>query len=76
MRFIMILREYLFRKNMTRKSFAEMLHITEHYAGRIVNQKVDCSKKIALKIEELTNGLVTAEEMLLPEKYIDKRLTI
>ena len=53
-----------------------MLHITEHYAGRIVNQKVDCSKKIALKIEELTNGLVTAEEMLLPEKYIDKRMTI
>lgn len=64
----MNLKEYLFRKDISQVEFAEKLGVTRETVSRIVKQRNNPSPKLAKKIEELTNGEVTAMELLFPDQ--------
>lgn len=64
----MILKHFLFFKNITRKELAQELQVSEVYAGKIVNGLFPCTDIMAIKIEDYTKRIdpknyVTAEEM-------------
>lgn len=60
----MDLREYLFRKRITVKDFAEKIDYSRTHMSEIVNMKRKPTKKLARAIEKATNGEVTVEELL------------
>ena len=60
----MTLKRYLFEFGISQASFAEMLGITVNYMSKLVNKKCVPSRKLALRIEVLTSGKVTATELL------------
>lgn len=70
----MQLREYIFRKNQKFGDFADLLEISRTYFSLIVNGKRRMHPELALRIEDLTHGLVTRDEALFPEKYPDWRI--
>lgn len=71
---IMTLREYLFKKRLTQEQFAESVGLTRSHLSRIVSGALIPSRKTALKIEEVTKGKVTANELLFPEKYPEEEI--
>ncbi len=60
----MDLREYLFRKRMTTKEFAEKLEYSRTHLTLILNGKSRPSKRLAKDIERLTDGEVTVADLL------------
>lgn len=69
MRVFMNLREYLFRKRLTQVDFAKKLEISRGHLSQIMKQTKHPSRKLAKAIEDLTEGKVTAIELLFPEKF-------
>jgi transcriptional regulator with XRE-family HTH domain len=63
------LREYLFKKRITQVDFAKQLGISRGHLGQILHSTKHPSRKLAKKIEEETEGKVTAVELLLPENF-------
>jgi len=61
------LREYLFRKRITQIDFARRLGISRGHLGQILHGSKHPSRKLAKKIEEETEGKVTAIELIFPE---------
>jgi len=68
MRVIVNFREYLFKKRITQIDFAKRLGISRGHLGQILHGAKHPSRKLAKKIEEETEGKVTAVELLFPEK--------
>jgi len=64
----MNLRDYLYFERKTLRELAKELHIDARYLGRIKNKQFRPSLRLALDIERLTEGKVTAKE-LLEDKY-------
>ena len=65
----MILKEYLARKSLSQKEFAEMIDVSRPYLTLIIQGKRRCSPELALKIEELTQQKVSRDEVMFPEFY-------
>ena len=65
----MDLREYLFKKRITQVEFANRLEVSRGHLSQILNGTKHPSRKLAKKIEEETEGKVTAIELLFPENY-------
>jgi transcriptional regulator with XRE-family HTH domain len=61
-------REYLFKKRITQIEFAKRLGISRGHLGQILHGTKHPSRKLAKKIEEETEGKVTAVELLFPEQ--------
>lgn len=68
MRVTVNLREYLFKKRITQVDFAKKLEISRGHLSQILYGAKHPSRKLAKKIEEETEGKVTAIELLFPEK--------
>lgn len=62
----MDLRRYLFEKNMTRKAFAELVGYTPNYISMICNNRIAIYKPAAMRIKEMTNGVVDYTERAVP----------
>ncbi len=60
----MDLREYLFKKRISIKDFADTLGYSRTHLSLIVNDRASPSKRLALAIEKITKGEVTANELL------------
>ena len=74
LRATMNLREYLFKKRITQIDFAKRLGISRGHLGQILHSTKHPSRKLAKKIEEETEGKVTAAELLLPENFKEENL--
>lgn len=72
----MDLREYLFRKRITQVDFAKKLGVSRSHLSQIIAGTKHPSRKLAKKIEEETNGHVTALEMLFPEEHPQQKFDI
>jgi len=68
----MKLDEYLFRKKISKKDFADQLGISRGHLQHILSGSKNPSIKLARQIEEITKGKVTKEEILFPEEYPEK----
>lgn len=66
----MNLREYLFKKRITQVEFSKRLEVSRGHLNQILLGPKHPSRKLAKKIEELTEGKVSAIELLFPENYI------
>lgn len=64
MRTSMDLRTYLFKNRITQKAFAEILDYSHHHIHNYLHKRLRVSPKLARKIEKVTNGEVTAKEVL------------
>ena len=79
----MNLREYLKRSKIKHYVFAEKIGISKGHVWQILSGKRGASKKLATRIEEATEGAVTAYEVIHPEgappllgiPLIEKRLS-
>jgi transcriptional regulator with XRE-family HTH domain len=67
MRVAVNFREYLFKKRITQVDFAKKLEISRGHLSQILYGTKHPSRKLAKKIEEETEGKVTAIELLFPE---------
>ncbi len=68
-------REYLFKKRITQIEFAKRLGISRGHLVQILHRTKHPHRKLAKKIEEETEGRVTAVELLLPENFKEEILT-
>lgn len=64
----MDLREYLFRQRISVTDFAKLIGCSRAYISKIVNDQIRPGKRLAKDIELITNGEVTAEELLKGKK--------
>jgi transcriptional regulator with XRE-family HTH domain len=65
----MDLKKWLELSHMTQIEFALLLGLTNKYHfNRIANKKKIPSRALALKIEQVTKGAVTAVEVLFPKR--------
>lgn len=60
----MNLRVYLATKNIQIKDFSDILECNRSYLSRIISGHIKPSKRLAKEIERMTNGDVTAAELL------------
>lgn len=60
----MILRDYLYFKKQTIKSFAESLELSPQHLSGYMCGKLRVSKKVARAIEKKTHSEVSAEEVM------------
>lgn len=60
---------WLFMNKITKKDFAARLQVSRGHLQEIVSGKRKPSVKLAKKIEELTEGKVSKEEVLFPEEF-------
>lgn len=65
----MDLDEYLWRNKISRTDFAVQIKISRSHLQQILSRKRNPSVKLAKKIEEITDGKVTKEEVLFPEDF-------
>ena len=72
----MHLREYIFRADMTHGQFAKLIGVSNTYLSLVMNAKKRMHPNKALKIEEVTKGMVTRDEALYPEKHKDWRIDL
>lgn len=63
----MDLREYLFRKRLSITQFSALVFCNRNYISQIANKKRIPSVRLAKAIEQVTNGDVSAEEVLNPK---------
>jgi len=59
----MKLKEYLKMKGLTEYDFADILGITQPHVNYIVNGKKNASAGLAKRIEDVTNGQVTFNDL-------------
>ena len=59
----MTLKEYLFHNKMSVKEFADILDYSRTHISAIVNDKSYASPKLIRRIERLTEGKVTKEDL-------------
>lgn len=59
----MNLKEYLFKENIKYNAFAEELNISYRTLWGIIHYNHDMKLSLALKIQKLTNGHVTTEDL-------------
>ncbi len=62
----MELREYLFRHRKTQTEMAKQLGVSLNHFSQIVRYQRHPSIGLAIKIEEITEGEVTKEELIFP----------
>ncbi len=62
----MKLEEYLTQEKLNGLTFAEKHNLSQSTISRILNNKVQPSPDVALKIEQATQGAVTRMELLYP----------
>lgn len=62
-------REYLFKKRISQVEFAKKLGVSRGHLNQILHGNKHPSRKLAKKIEEETEGKVTAIELLFSENY-------
>ena len=62
-------REYLFNKRITQIEFAKKLEISRGHLSQILHGTKHPSRKLAKKIEDETEGKVTAIELLFSENH-------
>ena len=60
----MRLREYLWKNKLTLQAFAKITRYNATYLGEVVNGKRKPGRKCAELLEEVTNGYITAAELL------------
>ena len=72
----MQLREYLFRNFMTLAEFARQIDYDERYMGRINRGEVKPGLPLARKIEKVTHGVVTIEDMMTVPPITARRFRI
>ena len=70
----MKLRDYLHKKRISQIDFAKIIGISETQLSRWLGGSRIPSRKNALKIEEVTEGKVSANELLFPEKYPEEEI--
>lgn len=68
----MRLREYLKKYTIVQRVMADKLGITITHLRMLLNGKASPSKKLAIKIEKVTNGEVSKESAIFFEDYIEK----
>jgi transcriptional regulator with XRE-family HTH domain len=64
----MELREYLFKHRKTQVEMAKQLGVSVNHFSQLVRHKRHPSIALAIKIEELTEGEVTKEELIFPQE--------
>ena len=69
----MWLDEWLFNEGMTQQDFAKQVGISREYLNRIIGGAVRGSPDVAKKIQELTSGKVTLEEILFGDRTQRKK---
>ena len=62
----MELREYLFKHRKTQTEMAKQLGVSTNHLSQIVRNERRPSIELAIKIEKLTEGEVTKEELIFP----------
>ena len=67
------LKEYCFRYGIKHNALAKMLKKSPTYLSTMINGHKRPSLKLAIEIEELTNGEVTAHHLLLGSEKEDKK---
>ena len=63
----MKLAEYLEKNKITQAALAKMLDVSVVHAHTLIREKQFPSRRIAIKIDEITGGLVSKEELLFPK---------
>lgn len=71
----MKLKDYLYFFEIEQKAFAAKLGICRGTLSYIVHEKQGCSKRIAMLIEEATNGRVKAKDLTNTKKKKHERST-
>lgn len=72
----MKLKEYLERKKLTERQLALSIGISQQHLNRLINRASNPSLPLAKKIQDVTKGKVTIEELLnteLPSRISKKR---
>jgi len=72
----MDLKRYLFEKTISVKNFAEQLGVSTSLIYHILNRFRMPSRTLAAKIEELTEGMVSKEELLFPDEESSQKWTL
>jgi len=65
----MLLKEWLFKTQITQVEFARKIGISRQFLVYLLNGSRHPSPKLAKRIEEATGGKVTVLELLFPEDY-------
>lgn len=60
----MKLRDYIFFEHLTLKKFSESIEMTPTHISGYIHGRVRLSQKVARAIERITNGKVTAKQIL------------
>ena len=63
----MKLQEYLKQKDVTQTSFASSVGVAQSHINNIIRGKKSPSPKLTKKIEEMTDGKVSFEDLFNPE---------
>ena len=71
----MDLKYYLFEKSIPVKEFAKLLGVSASLIYHILKQQRMPSRTLATKIEQLTKGAVTKEELLFPDQTSVRKWT-
>lgn len=64
----MLLKDYLYKNNLTNREFGKRLKVGENHVTSIKNGRHTPSIKLAMEIIKITNGEVTPED-LYPELF-------
>ena len=65
----MRLKDYLYMKEMKMSTFAKMMNVSTHHIRMVVHKKYKPSIKLAIKIVDATEGLVSLDELLTDKKF-------
>ena len=68
----MLLREFLDKEQIMYQDFAKDLGVSRVYFYHLLSGHRKVSKKMAVKIEDLTRGRVSRMEALYPEDFVKK----
>lgn len=67
----MLLKDYVKQQNLTQRAMADKLGITISHVRMIMFGTGLPSRKLSIKIEEVTNGMVSKEEAIFNEERKD-----
>lgn len=70
----MDLAEYIDRKGFTQKTFADMVGCDRNHLNAVINGRVRMNLRFARRIDEITGGIVKAEELLELNKIVGQDL--
>lgn len=61
------IKDYLYLKQMTVEDFSKLIGYTRHHVSGVINGRFKPTKKFALYIEKVTDGMVKAKDLI--EQY-------